>query len=128
MCFDKGKSNPGYIADLPIYHRTPVAYFGSKKEPLSFAVWYIRIRDKSKTRTPFDGVLKIEKILVRNEDIKKGMNTETVDMLSALIINERTPTSYGADFRWANHIYPIYLTECFVKSHYLSTESFLHLF
>lgn len=127
-CFDKGKANPGFIADLPLYHRTPVAYFGSEKEPLAFAVWYVRLRDKSKTRTPFDGILKVEKILVREDEIKNGMETETVDRLSALIINERNPTCYGTDTRWANHIYPIYLTERFVKSQYLSAESFLHLF
>lgn len=127
-CFDKGKANPGFIADLPLYHRTPVAYFGSEKEPLAFAVWYVRLRDKSRTRTPFDGILKVEKILVREEEINNGMETETVDRLSALIINERNPTCYGADIRWANHIYPIYLTEKFVKSQYLSAESFLHLF
>jgi len=127
-CFEKGKSNPGYIADLPLYHRTPVAYFGSEKEPLAFAVWYVRLRDKKRTRTPFDGILKVEKILVRDDEINNGMETETVDRLSALIINERNPTSYGQDLRWANHIYPIYLTERFVKSQYLSTESFLHLF
>lgn len=91
-------------------------------------MWYIRLREKSKTRTPFDGIVKVEKILVREEELKKGMDTETVDRLSALIINERNPTCYGMDTRWANHIYPVYLTEQFVKSHYLSTESFLHLF
>ncbi len=127
-CFDKGKANPGFIADLPLYHRTPVAYFGSEKEPLAFAVWYVRLRDKSRTRTPFDGILKVEKILVREDELNNGMETETVDRLSALIINERNPTCYGLDIRWANHIYPIYLTERFVKSQYLSTESFLHLF
>jgi len=127
-CFDKGKANPGFIAELPPYSRTPVAYFGSEKEPLAFAVWYVRIRDKTKTRTPFDGILKVEKILVREEELNNGMETDTVDRLTALIINERNPTCYGLDTRWANHIYPIYLTERFVKSHYLSTESFLHLF
>lgn len=127
-CFDKGKANPGFIADLPLYHRTPVAYFGSDKEPLAFAVWYVRLRDKNKTRTPFDGILKVEKILVREDELNEGMETETVDRLSALIINERNPTCYGRDIRWANHIYPIYLTERFVKSQYLSAESFLHLF
>ena len=127
-CFDKGKPNPGYIADLPLYHRTPVAYFGSEKEPLAFAVWYVRIRSKDRTRTPFDGILKVEKILVRDEELKDGIDTDTVDRLSALVINERNPTCYGADTRWANHIYPIYLTERFVKSQYLSAESFLHLF
>ena len=127
-CFDKGKADPGFIAEIPPYNRTSVAYFGSDKDPLAFAVWYVRVRDKSKTRTPFDGILKVEKILVRDDEINNGMETETVDRLTALIINERNPTCYGTDARWANHIYPIYLTEMFVKSLYLSTESFLHLF
>lgn len=127
-CFDKGKSNPGIIADLEPFARTPVAYFGSEKEPLAFAVWYVRIRKGNGTRTPFDGVLKVEKILVRDDELKNGMDTDTVDRLTALIINERNPTCYGSDVRWANHLYPIYLTESYVKSQYLSTESFLHLF
>jgi hypothetical protein len=127
-CFDKGKANPGVIAELPPFCRTPVAYFGSDKEPLAFAVWYVRIRPENRTRTPFDGVLKIEKILVRDDELKNGMETDTVDRLTALIINERNPTCYGSDVRWANHIYPIYLTENYVKSQYLSAESFLHLF
>ena len=44
VCVDiNGKPNPGFIADLPLYHRTPVACF---KNPdwfgdTEFAVWYI---------------------------------------------------------------------------------------
>ena len=131
VCIDvNGKPNPGFIADLPLYHRTPVACF---KNPdllgdISFAVWYVRIRDQSQTRTPFDGILKIEKMLVTYEETEFGIDSELVDTLSAHIINERCPVCYGSDMRWANHLYPVYLTESFVKSRYLSSESFLHLF
>lgn len=130
VCLDiNGKPNPGFIADLPIYHRTPVACF---ENPLlgdvQFAVWYLRIRDQKKTRTPFDGILKVEKILVTDEEVNSGVESALIDMISAYIINERNPVCYGSDLRWANHIYPIYLTESFVKSKYLSKESFLHLF
>lgn len=130
VCEDiNGKPNPGFIADLPLYHRTPVAeYENPMLGDIKFAVWYIRLRDKEKTRTPFDGVLKIEKILVTEEEIEFGIDSEQVDTLSAYLINERNPVCYGSDLRWANHIYPIYLTESFVKSRYLSAESFLHLF
>jgi hypothetical protein len=127
-CFEKGKPDPGFIARIPLYHRTPVAYFGSDREPLSFAVWYVRLRRMSETRTPFDGILKVEKILVGDSEIRDGMETDTVDRLTALIINERNPTCYGADVRWANHIYPVYLTEKFVKAQYLSASSLLHIF
>lgn len=130
VCEDiNGKPNPGFIADLPLYHRTPVAeYENPMLGDIKFAVWYIRIRDEKQTRTPFDGILKIEKILVTEEETIAGINSEQVDTLSAYLISERNPVCYGSDLRWANHIYPIYLTESFIKSRYLSTESFLHLF
>lgn len=129
VCEDNGKPNPGFIADLPLYHRTPVAeYENPMLGDIKFAVWYIRLRDKSKTRTPFDGILKVEKILVTEEETEAGIDSELVDTLSAYLLNERNPVCYGSDLRWANHIYPIFLTESYVKSRYLSAESFLHLF
>lgn len=130
VCEDiNGKPNPGFIADLPLYHRTPVAeYENSMLGDIKFAMWYIRLRDKKQTRTPFDGILKIEKILVTEEETEHGIDSELVDTLSAYLMNERNPVCYGSDLRWANHLYPIYLTESYVKSRYLSAESFLHLF
>lgn len=130
ICKDiHGKSNPGFIADLPLYNRTPVAMYKSPySEGLSFAVWYIRLQDKKRTRTPFDGVVKVEKLLVKDDELEKGIDSKLVDLLSACIINERNPVCYGSDLRWANHIYPIYLTESYIKAKYVSSESFLHLF
>lgn len=122
----KGKSDPGFIANLPLYHRTPVAqyeYSGNK-----YAVWYVRIHPVERTRTAFSGIVKVEKILLEDASETQIMESSTVDMLSAMLINERTPTCYGADLRWANHIYPVYLTEQYVKASYISTETFLHLF
>ena len=130
VCEDiNGKPNPGFIADLPLCHRTPVAeYENPMLGDIKFAVWYIRLRDTKQTRTPFDGILKIEKILVTGEENDGGIDSELVDTLSAYLMNERNPVCYGSDLRWANHIYPVYLTESYVKSRYLSAESFLHLF
>jgi hypothetical protein len=131
VCVTSGnKPNPGFIADLPTYCRTPVAYFKNEDYlgDIGFAVWYVRIREKSRTQTPFDGVIKVEKILVTDDEIEKGMESDLVDTISAQLINERSPVCYGSDVRWANHLYPIYLTEKYVKSHYLGTECFLHLF
>lgn len=131
VCMDiNGKPNPGFIADLPLYHRTPVACFENPEffGDIQFAVWYIRLRDKVRTRTPFDGIIKVEKMLVTQEEIDDGVDSSLIDTLSAYLINERNPVCYGSDLRWANHIYPIYLTESYVKSKYLSADSFLHLF
>lgn len=126
-----GKFNPGIVADLPIYHRTPVTiiergnFHGDKK----FAVWYVRLRGKKFTDSPFDGVVKVEKILVTDAELESNkIDSDTVNMLSACLINERNPVCYGTDSRWANHIYPIFLTEIFIKSRSISAETFLNLF
>ncbi len=129
-CKDKsGKNNSNMVADLPLYHRTPVSMYSSPRlEGMKYAVWYIRIRNKKYTTNTFDGILKIEKILVTDEQIKEGLDTEEVDLISANIINERNPVCYGADFRWANHLYPMYVTESYAKSKYLSNTMFMNLF
>ncbi len=126
-----GKPDPGYIADLPLNHRTQAACF-SYPEFLGdalFAVWYIRLHDRKNARSAFDGIVKAEKLLVTHEELAgKRIKSDDIDTLSAYILNERYPVCYGSDSRWASHIYPVYLTEQYIKSKYLSTESFMHLF
>ena len=95
---------------------------------MEFAVWFVRIRDQWYTNNAFDGILKIEKILVTEEQRKYGLDSEEVDIITASIINERNPVCYGADKRWANHIYPVFVTESYVKSKYLGESMFLNLF
>jgi hypothetical protein len=131
VCFvSSDKANPGFIAELPLYSRTPVAKFTDSDYlgDIAFAVWYVRIRARARTRTPFEGIIKVEKILVQSEEVEYGMDSDLVDYLTAYLINERNPVCYGSDLRWANHIYPVYLTERYIRAQYLSTESFLHLF
>lgn len=129
-CKDKrGKNNSNLIANLPLYHRTPVSMYTSPRlEGMAYAVWYLRIRDKKYTTNTFDGILKVEKILVTDEQKEQGLDTDEVNLISANLINERNPVCYGADTRWANHLYPVYVTECFAKSKYLSNTMFLNLF
>lgn len=129
-----GKANAKAIIDLPQFHRTPVARMKVNRIPdIEFAVWYIRLRKfPEQTKTPFDGVIKVEKIMVTDNETAHGrgygLDTDDVDMISATLINERCPTCYGSDLRYANHLYPVYLTESFIKSLYLSGDVFLSLF
>ena len=128
-CVDeKGRSNTSKIVDLKLYHRTPVSMYTSQYNNMRFAVWYIRIRDKQYTHNAYDGILKIEQILVSDEQCNYGIESEIVDLISANIINERNPVCYGSDMRWANHLYPVYLTEKYVKSRYIGNTVFLNLF
>ena len=124
------KSNASSIAHLSLYHRTPAFMYepGDQFGDVRFAIWYVRIRDTKFTNTPFSGILKIEKILMTGSESEKGLDTDEVDAISANIINERNPVCYGNDNRWANHLYPIYLTEKYIKSQYISDLHFLNLF
>jgi hypothetical protein len=130
LCQDRnGKSNANKIAVLPLFHRTPA--FKYKSEIVGnvlFAIWYVRIRESERTPSPFSGILKVEKILITEEEIENGLNSEEIDLITANIINERNPVCYGTDSRWANHLYPVYITESFIKSKYLSDVNFLNLF
>lgn len=129
-CLDRnGKRNATVIAKMPLYSRTPVIRTSNERsgKDIEFAVWYVRLREQRATRSPFDRVIKVEKIIMGHE-FETGVNTETINTLSANLINERNPSCYGSDARWGNHLYPVYLTESYVKSHFISTNVFLNLF
>lgn len=123
------KSMAKIIAELPLFHRTPaIMYESVHTGQEKFAIWYLRIRSSKHCSSPFDGVVKVEKILMKDGEREDGLNSEEINTISANVINERNPVCYGKDTRWANHLYPIYLTESFVKSQYLSSTFFLNMF
>ncbi|MDR1006041.1 MAG: hypothetical protein LBL74_04180 [Bacteroidales bacterium] len=130
LCRDNtGKSNADKIAELRLFHRTPAYKYQSEMVGnVNFAIWYVRIRAKEHSASPFAGILKVEKILITDEEIENGLDSQEVDLITANIINERNPVCYGKDDRWANHLYPVYLTETYIKSKYLSDINFLNLF
>ncbi|MFT9495792.1 hypothetical protein [Anaerosolibacter sp.] len=124
-----GGTNSDIIAKLKPFERTPAYMFQSSiAGNVNFAIWYLRLRDAKYSKNVFDGVVKIEKLVISESEQEKGLDSELVDLISAHLLNERNPVCYGSDIRWANHIYPIYLTESFVKSKYLSNNLFMQLF
>lgn len=124
-----GSSMAKVIAELPNYHRTPAIMYSSDiTGNEKFSIWYLRIRKSDYCSSPFDGVVKVEKLLVTENERENGLNSEVIDNISANIINERNPVCYGTDKRWANHLYPVFLTESYAKSQYLSNSFFLNMF
>ena len=123
-----GGTNSNIIANLNLYERTPAYRYESKFAKVDFCIWYLRIRERKHTNNVFDGIIKIEKLIITDEEEREGINTDDINNLTAYLINERNPVCYGSDNRWANHLYPIYLTEQYVKSKYLSNNLFLKLF
>lgn len=123
-----GGTNSNIIANLKLYERTPAFRYTSSRADADFCIWYLRIRDARYTHSIFDGVLKIEKLIVTEKERVHGIETDDINNITAYLINERNPVCYGADGRWANHLYPVYLTEQYVKSKYLSNDLFIQLF
>lgn len=122
------RSAAGMIANLRQFERTPAAMYKTDRVDGKFAVWYVRLRDPRKHRGPFDGIVKVEKILVTDKEAEYGLDSSEVDNISAWLVNERNPVCYGKDDRWANHLYPVYLTETYIKSKYRGTAHFINLF
>lgn len=123
------KSAAGMIARLKPSERTPAALYQSERLGFSkFAVWYLRLRKPRYGMGPFDGIVKVEKVLVSDHEKEYGLDSSEIDNISAWLLNERNPVCYGKDSRWANHLYPVYLTESYVKSKYRSEQHFVNLF
>ena len=127
------KSNASMIAGLPEFYRTPAfKFYGTRsnsktKTPLYFVAWYVRIR-KYLGNNPFDGILKVEKLLLGDNPRDEYLDSQEIDMISANLILERLPTSFGKEGRWANHLYPVYLTEKFIKNIQINDYVFTNLF
>jgi hypothetical protein len=124
----KGKKHIGVLlAKLKFGERTPVYKYESERQLHKIGAWYLRIRDEKKVKNPLDGIIKVEKMAMK-EDVDTGFDTSIIDNISSSILGEIWPTCHGKDTRWNNHLYPIYLTEKALKSKFLSDIHFMNLF
>ena len=113
------------ICELRPFERTKAYRYRSEHSGREFAIWYLRLRNSSFRETRFSDVVKIEMVINKEGDV---LSTALVDTISANIIQEAYPVCYGKDSRWANHLYPVFLTETFCKSNYINNDVFLNLF
>lgn len=122
----EGKKMSQVIANLKPFERTKAyKYISEHSSGMTFAVWYLRLRNSDFRETHFSDIIKCEMLLL---DPSHPIKTSTIDAISANLIREAYPVCFGSDTRWANHLYPVYLTETFCKSHYIDSNIFLSLF
>lgn len=112
------------IASLKPFHRTKAYRYTSEISGVQYAVWYLRLRSSDFRETHFSDVVKCEMVLDDDDQI----DTDLVNTISANLINEAFPVCFGNDTRWANHLYPVYLTETFCKSKYFNSNIILNIF
>lgn len=108
-----------YIAELEEHCRTNAYIFRHEKK--NYCVWYLRLRKTRNKETRNADVIKVE-MLINEGDV---VSTSYIDIVSAHLINEAFPVCYGKDSRWANHLYPVYLTELFCKKKYIYDEKII---
>ncbi len=113
------------IASLEPFERTKAYRYVSDANGVQYAVWYLRLRASDFRETHFSDIVKCEVVMV-NED--EQIETDLINIISANLIKEAYPVCFGNDARWANHLYPVYLTETFCKSKYFSSNVILNLF
>lgn len=113
------------IAGLKPFERTKAYRYTSDANGIQYAVWYLRLRASDFRETNFSDVVKCEMVIINEDD---QIDTDLIDTISANLIKEAYPVCFGNDTRWANHLYPVYLTESFCKSKYFNSNIILNLF
>ena len=113
------------LLKLKYGERTPV-FLKENSKQRKFGCWYLRIRPGNRVSNPLEGIIKIEKMAIFEEE--DGLNTSVVDNISLSLLNEGAPTCYGRDKRWSSHLYPIYLTETLIKASFESDLVFINNF
>lgn len=129
----KGKKDIGsYLVNMPEFTRSPAFRYSNPKSERVIAAWYLRLRRRKHVMNPLEGIVKIEKIATtpeeKAEDGGKGFQPGFLNNISNSVLKERNPTCFGKDSRWAAHLYPMYLTEYYIKRTLLSDIFFLNIF
>lgn len=110
------------LAELkPLYRSNAYKYYYEGK---TYCVWYIRLRNTINRPNRYADIIKVEMIMREGESIKQS---SLINSISAHLINEAYPVCYGNDSRWANHIYPVYITERFCKSMFIDEKLIIRM-
>jgi hypothetical protein len=108
--------------------RTSAFLLEDTSSSMCYAYWYLRIQPRHKMNLPLAGIIRVEKALIDpKEKEDKQVQSDTIDYLSSYLLIERHVNPYGSDFRWASHLYPIYLSERIQKEKFLSDHYFYSL-
>jgi len=106
--------------------RTPAFRYEFRNN--AYAAWYLRIRDRKQTDMPLSGIVKLERLLLTEEEFDFGLTSDVINNISLSILGERYVTPFGKDDRWPNHLYPIYLAERYQRGQLMGEAQFLRLF
>ena len=113
------------VARLKHEHRTPA--YQIEHRNLKIGAWFLRLHQQSNfsSENIDDGVVKIEVF----PDSATGPNPKLVgsrcDRISQEILALRHPSTPTTDSRWSSHLYPIHVTERYIKTQFLKDHTIL---
>ena len=108
------------VAGLRHRHRTPARKISVARTNRAIGAWYLRLHAKARQAgfADDDGVVKLELFPDNVLDSERGISTDRCDLISRNVLALRHPTTPSTDERWASHLYPIHLTERYIKTRF----------
>lgn len=108
------------IADLKHRHRTPARKVTVSRTNLAIGAWYLRLHSNKQLAglSVDDGVVKLELFPDGESGHQRPLATDWCDLISRNILALRHPTTPSTDQRWASHLYPIHLTERYIRTRF----------
>lgn len=108
------------IVKLRPRHRTPARKVEHRNR--SIGSWYLRLHDTKphSYMAKTDGVVKLEIFPDDPASQRPRLNANRCDRISSSVLQLRNPTTPSTDTRWASHLYPIHLTERYIKTQFRS--------
>ena len=111
------------VAGLRPRHRTPARKIQHRN--LTIGAWYLRLHSAHAHAglAITDGVVKLEIFPDDATSSKPTLDTDRCNLISKNVLALRHPTTPWTDSRWASHLYPIYLTERYIRSRFRSDRT-----
>ena len=116
----KGKQVGAIVAGLKHQHRTPAHKVSVPRVNHTIGAWYLRLHPANRMAGlgVDDGVIKLELFPDDGPSSQQPLSTDRCDMISRHVLALRYPTTPSVDRRWASHLYPIHLTERYIKTRF----------
>ena len=117
---EKAKEAGALVAGLRPHHRTPARRI--KHRNLKIGAWYLRLHSGHAHAglTITEGVVKLEVFPENPTSEDSILDANRCNVISSNVLGLRHPTTPRTDSRWASHLYPIHLTETYIKRRFRS--------
>ena len=108
------------VAGLKNRHRTPARKVTVPRTNLAIGAWYLRLHSAKNLADlgVDDGVVKLELFPDGDAGDQRPLPTDRCDLISQNVLALRHPTTPSTDPRWASHLYPIHLTERYIRTRF----------